>query len=164
MGRLSSGWAARSASQDWSPHSWVLLSTMLAVFGGVSVALASGSALRTRRPSARMTRNLYLVPAARPGTKSSQIPLLPSERIGWARASHPLASLTRPTPRALGAQTAKATPLTPWCSITLAPSRRQSSRWVPSPMRWRSRSPSEGQKRYGSSISQLALALRQRSR
>src|ERR1035438_9479273 len=111
MGRLSRGWAARWASHAWSPHSWELLSTMLAVFGGVSVALASGSALRIPRPSARMTRNLYLVPAPTSGTKSSHTPLLPSERIGWTRASHPLASLTRLPPRAVGGQTGHPGPL-----------------------------------------------------
>jgi hypothetical protein len=53
---------------------------------------------------------------------SSQIPDAPSERIGCRRPSHELKSPTTETERALGAHTAKATPVTPSSSIRCAPS------------------------------------------
>ena len=53
---------------------------------------------------------------------SSQMPLDPSDRIGFRRPSQLLKSPTTETERALGAQTANAVPATPSCVITCAPS------------------------------------------
>ncbi len=53
-----------------------------AVPGGTSVPRAIGSAFSRSRPSAPTTSNLYLQPGATSGTKSSQTPDEPSERIG----------------------------------------------------------------------------------
>jgi hypothetical protein len=54
--------------------------------------------------------------------KISQIPELPSERIGCSRPSQELKSPTTLTERADGAQTENAVPCTPSSSRTCAPS------------------------------------------
>jgi hypothetical protein len=73
---------------------------------------------------AAVDENLYRSPAPTPGTKSSQIPADPSERIGCTRSFQKLKSATTATERAFGAQTANAVPVTPSISRTCAPSRR----------------------------------------
>ena len=52
-----------------------------------------------------------MLPGATPGMNSSQTPAPPSERIGCARPSQKLKSPTSLTPRAFGAQTANAVPV-----------------------------------------------------
>ena len=81
--------------------------------GGTSAANATGSALMRSCPSWARTSNLYFAPSSTPGTKSSQIPLEPSERIGCSRPSQLLKSPTTETERAFGAHTANAVPVTP---------------------------------------------------
>jgi len=84
---------------------------------------ATGSAFSRSRPFCVRISNLYFVPWSTPGTNSSQIPDVPSERIGCRRPSQELKSPTTETERAFGAQTAKAVPRTPSSSRTWAPSR-----------------------------------------
>ena len=81
-----------------------------------------------------------MAPGATPGMNSSHTPAPPSERIGCARPSQKLKSPTSLTPRAFGAQTANAVPV----SDGRAPSARQSCSCLPSPIRCRSISPSVG--------------------
>src|SRR5204862_2960526 len=92
------------------PHSSLAWVTTEAVAGGSSASAASGSALARHTPSGPQIAYLYRVPSPAPGTNSSQTPLPPSERIGWVRPSQWLKSPITRTPRALGAQTAKAVP------------------------------------------------------
>ncbi len=66
---------------------------------------------RPRSPCDCFTRNLYSVPSPRPGTNNSQMPLGMCLRIGWRRPSQALKSPMTLTPWALGAQTAKFTPV-----------------------------------------------------
>ena len=66
---------------------------------------------------------MYREPSSAPGTNSSQSPDEPSERIGFSRPSQPLKSPTTLTEAAFGAQTANATPATPFSSRGCAPSR-----------------------------------------
>lgn len=103
-------WAARAASQASSVHANCDSTTMLAVAGGTSAALASGSAFCRHEPSGPRISYLYRAPAPTPGTKSSHTPLSPSERIGCV-APQPLKSPMTRTARALGAQTANAVPV-----------------------------------------------------
>src|ERR1035437_6214237 len=83
-----------------------------AVPGDFSASAAIGSALRRHEPSGPQMSNLYLAPPAAPGMKISQTPDPPSERIGCACPSQKLKSPITRTPRAFGAQTAKAVPVT----------------------------------------------------
>src|SRR4029077_13287943 len=94
--------------------------------------------------------NLYFAPSFTAGTKSSQIPEAPSERIGCRRPSHEVKSPTTETDRALGAQTANAAPAEPSILRTWAPSSSYRCSWLPSSARWRSSSPSVGRNEYGS--------------
>ena len=55
---------------------------------------------------------MYRVPAPMFGTNSSQTPVLPSARIGWAQPDQPSKSPVTRTPCADGAHTAKLVPLT----------------------------------------------------
>src|SRR5918998_5760897 len=100
---------ARAAIHSPSPHSCRDSTTTLAVAGGTSVPLASGSALARQTPSAPQISNLYRVPAPTPGTKSSHTPLAPSERMGCTGVQRLWSPTTR-TPRALGAHTANEVP------------------------------------------------------
>src|SRR5438105_11576748 len=77
----------------------------------------SGSALSRTEPSAPSTSNLYSSPSVISGTNSSQTPELLRLRIGSRRPSQRLKSPTTRTPRAFGAQTAKATPGVPSMAI-----------------------------------------------
>ncbi|CAB4755469.1 unannotated protein [freshwater metagenome] len=74
-----------------------------------------------------------------PGMNSSQMPVEPRERIGWAVLSQKLKSPAMRTPWAFGAQTANETPLIGPNGVaysrTCEPSTFQSSSWRPSPMR-----------------------------
>ena len=115
--------------------------------GGTSVANAKGSALSMRRSSAVTISYLYRAPGSAPGMNSSQTPELPSALIGFRRPSQEFQSPTTRTALALGAQTAKAVPVTPWCVRGWAPSTSHSRRWRPSLNRCRSRSPSVGHNR-----------------
>ncbi len=83
-----------------------------AVAGGRSARLAIGSALRRHCPSGAATSYLYRVPSPTSGTNSSQTPVPPRDRIGCPRPSQWLKSPMTRTPRALGAQTANAVPVT----------------------------------------------------
>ena len=71
-------------------------------------------------------------------------------RMGWTRPSQPFQSPTTRTARAVGAHTANAVPSVPWWVRGWAPSTSHRRSWRPSPMRWRSRSPSVGQNGQGS--------------
>ena len=102
-------------------------------------------------PSGPQIAYLYRVPSPMPGTNSSHTPDPPSERIGYARPSQPLKSPVTRTPCALGAQTANDAPVVWPISRTCPPSTRHSSSCRPSPIRYRSNSPSVGRCRYGSS-------------
>ena len=62
---------------------WCDASTTEELAGGTSVRRASGSARIVFEPSGRVISNLYSSPSPSDGTKSSQIPVEPSERIGW---------------------------------------------------------------------------------
>jgi hypothetical protein len=115
-----------------------------AVAGGFSAAAAIGSAFSRHTPSAPQIAYLYRTPSPMPGTKSSHTPTPPSERIGYARPFQWLKSPVTRTPRAFGAQTANEVPLTVPYSRTCAPSTRHSSSCLPSPIRYRSNSPSAG--------------------
>src|SRR4051812_41905823 len=103
---------SRTASQALSCHRWPAVVTNDAVAGGISVAKAIGSARSCQRPSLPSSRNLYRVPAGRPGMNSSHTPEEPSERIGLARPSQPSKSPVTRTPLALGAHTANEVPAT----------------------------------------------------
>ena len=78
---------ARAFSQASSPHAYCEVYTTEAVAGGVSAALAIGSALSRHTPSGPQIAYLYLAPSPTPGTNSSHTPDPPSERIGYARPS-----------------------------------------------------------------------------
>jgi hypothetical protein len=126
-----------------------------AVDGGISVANAMGSALSRQTPSRPRILNLYRVPTPTPGTKISQTPLLPSERMGWVQPAQPSKSPVTRTPCAVGAQTAKLVPVTVPFGVSYAcrwaPRASHSRSCRPSPIRCRSTSPSVGSQRYGSS-------------
>ncbi|CAM5725219.1 hypothetical protein SFUMM280S_03738 [Streptomyces fumanus] len=123
------------------------------VSGGTWVRRASGSARRVCEPSGRVMSNLYSSPSPTPGTNSSHTPDEPSDRIGKPVPSQKLKPPATRTPRAFGAHTAKRVPVTPWWVIGCAPSACQSCSCRPSPIRYRSSSPSVGRKRYASSVS-----------
>ena len=78
---------ARRSSHSSSAHSCVERCTTDAFAGGTSAANATGSALMRSRPSCVRISNLYFAPSPTPGTKSSQMPDEPSERIGCRRPS-----------------------------------------------------------------------------
>ena len=97
--------------------------TMDAVSGGTSNAEPEGIGLEQHLAVSRPDLELVAVRRrATPGTKISQTPLTPSDRIGCARPSQPLKSPTTLTRCALGAQTAKCTPAAPPIVIGCAPS------------------------------------------
>ena len=82
-----------------------------AVAGGTSAHAASGSIFSRQPPSGPRMRYLYLSPGAASGTNSSHTPLRPIDRIGQPSCGpQPAKSPITRTPRALGAQTANATP------------------------------------------------------
>src|SRR3954447_12759533 len=81
--------------------------TIEAFSGGSSKAKPNGSDLRITSPCRVSNSNLYRSPRAGPGMKISQMPLEPSDRIGWRRPSHALKSPTTLTRAAFGAHTAK---------------------------------------------------------
>ena len=146
------GWlSARASIHPESPQACREVYTTDAVAGGVSAALAIGSAFSRHTPSGPQIAYLYLAPSLTAGTNSSHTPDPPSERIGYARPSHPLKSPVTRTPCAFGAQTANDAPEAWPTSRTCAPSTRHSSSCRPSPIRYRSNSPSVGRYRYGSS-------------
>ncbi len=127
-------------------------STIDAVCGGTSVAERERVGLQPQpRRRRRGSRTCSARPARRPGTKSSQMPDAPSERIGCRRPSQPLKSPTtltdarvRRPDRERGAGDA----------VELARRARRAARrarsWRPSPARCRSSSPSVGRNEYGS--------------
>ena len=82
-----------------------------AVAGGRSARLAMGSALRRHCPSGPRRRTCT-GPVADVGQNSSQMPAPPRDRIGCPRPSQWLKSPMTRTPRALGAHTANAVPVT----------------------------------------------------
>src|SRR6476646_4673191 len=96
----------RAVIQASSSHVYCEVYTTEAVAGGVSAALAIGSAFSRHTPSGPQIAYLYLAPSVTPGTNSSHTPDPPSERIGYARPSQPLKSPVTRTPCAFGAQTA----------------------------------------------------------
>src|SRR5947209_396540 len=146
------GWLpARAAIHAWSSQLYREVYTTDAVAGGISAEVAIGSAFSRHTPSGPQIAYLYLVPSPIPGTNSSHTPDPPSERIGYARPSQPLKSPVTRTPCAFGAQTANAAPDVWPTSRRCAPSTRHSSSCRPSPIRYRSNSPSVGRCRYGSS-------------
>jgi hypothetical protein len=94
----------------------------LAVRGGTSAANAYGSHFSATRPPRLFTEYLYSVPTLRPGMNSSHTPLGMCFRMACLRRSQPLKSPTTLTLSALGAQTAKFTPVTPLTVRRWAPS------------------------------------------
>ena len=102
-------------------------------------------------PSRPRIWNLYVVPSPMLGMNSSQIPVDPSDRIGWPEPSHQLKSPQTRTPWALGAHTANDTPVTRpravWYVRVCAPRTCHSCSWRPSPIRCRSMSPRVGRNR-----------------
>jgi hypothetical protein len=112
IGPLCGSWDRRRSSQASSPHRKPDSTTTDAVAGGTSVPFASGSAFCRQVPSAPRTSNLYRAPAVTPGTKISQTPESPSDRMAWVVPCQWLKSPTTRTARALGAQTANAVPST----------------------------------------------------
>ena len=72
----------RFASHSSSSQANRVACTTDAVAGVRSVPNASGSDLSRHWPSGPRTENLYFAPGTTPGTKISQTPLPPSERIG----------------------------------------------------------------------------------
>ena len=95
-----------------SPKAYRESSTRDPVAGGTSVQRAIGSALSRQWPSRPSRAYLYTAPAPTPGTKISQIPESPMDRIACWRPSQPLKSPLTRTAVALGAQTAKEVPET----------------------------------------------------
>ena len=143
------GWRpARPAIHSVSSQEYPEVNTTDAVDGGRSAYSASGSALSRHTPSAPQMAYLYRVPSLTPGMNSSHTPEAPSERIGNARPSQKLKSPVTRIPRAFGAQTAKDVPVTVSSagptSRTCEPSTFHSSSCRPSPIRYRSYSPSSG--------------------
>ena len=78
---------------------------------------------------------------------SSHTPHSRRRRIGWRRPSQWLKSPTTLTRWALGAQTVKPVPATPWWLRGVAPSTSNGRRWVPSASSQASISPSTGPNR-----------------
>src|SRR3954470_8234642 len=113
MGAACRDVCARRSSQVASDQSYDVSYTTLAVAGGCSVCIASGSAFCRQTESAPRISYLYRVPTGTSGMKISQTPDDPSERIGWPRPFQKLKSPVTRTPRAFGAQTAKDTPVVP---------------------------------------------------
>ena len=74
--------------------------------GAKGIALLSSSA-----PDSGANLELYFSPSFRSGMNSSHTPEGISSRIGWTRPSHPLKSPMTLTRSALGAHTAKCTPV-----------------------------------------------------
>ena len=108
-----------------------------------------GLEARRRRPR-RGSRTCSARPRSASGTKSSQTPARPSERIGCARSSQALKSPTTLTARAAGAQTAKAVPVRSVERARMRAERVPERSWRPSLIRCRSSSPSVGGKEYAS--------------
>ncbi len=126
---------------------------MDAVAGGTSVRRAIGSARSVCEPSGRLMSNLYSAPSPTPGRNSSHTPVRAERAHRVGRAVPVVEVPVTRTPRAFGAQTVKRVPVTPWWVMGSAPSAFHSSSCRPSPIRCRSRSPSAGRNRYGSSVS-----------
>ena len=82
-----------------------------AVCGGTSNAKPNGSVFFSSSPGRVRISNLYFSPSGRSGMKISQMPFGISSRIACTRPSHPLKSPITLTRSALGAHTAKCTPV-----------------------------------------------------
>ena len=151
MGERSGSAALRFSSQAASFQANFRVShTMADCLGGSSKKAPNGSVFTFRFPCASSISNLYSAPSPTPGTKISQTPEDPSTRIAWRRPSQSLKVPMTETRRAFGAQTANAVPATPSSVSSCAPRTSPRRRWLPSPKRCRSVSPTVGQKEYGS--------------
>ena len=87
IGSRTGSCSARPSIHSASAQACRELYTTDAVAGGVSAALAIGSAFSRHTPSGPQIAYLYLAPSRTPGTNSSHTPDPPSERIGYARPS-----------------------------------------------------------------------------
>ena len=126
-------WMSGAATGDWCyliartdpeapPHKG--LSELVVALDSPGVDVRPIQDLTGGRHFCEVTFTDVVVPASTPATKPSHTPQPQCLRSGWRWPSQPLKSPTTRTACALGAQTAKAQPVTPCCVVRCAPSLR----------------------------------------